>query len=57
MEVHAKRGLPINDNFYVWDFRYYDRLYVERNLDLDDSLVKEYFPVSVVLSPIYTGTY
>ncbi|KAG6380345.1 hypothetical protein JVT61DRAFT_8456 [Boletus reticuloceps] len=31
---------------------YYDRLYVERNLDLDDSLVKEYFPVSVVVPAI-----
>ena len=32
--------------------RYYDHLFVERNLDLDDSLVKEYFPVSVVVPAI-----
>ncbi|KAI9567695.1 hypothetical protein HD554DRAFT_2267097 [Boletus coccyginus] len=51
-EEHVKRGLPIDDNFYIWDYRYYDRLYVERNLDLDDSLVKEYFPVSVVVPAI-----
>ncbi|KAF8128561.1 hypothetical protein EV363DRAFT_1432961 [Boletus edulis] len=51
-EVHTKRGLPIDDNLYIWDYRYYDRLYVERNLDLDDSLVKEYFPVSVVVPAI-----
>lgn len=36
-------------NFYN---RYYDRLYIEKSLDLDDSLVKEYFPVSVVVPTI-----
>ncbi|KAG9310224.1 hypothetical protein JVU11DRAFT_9870 [Chiua virens] len=51
-EEHIKRGLPVDDNFYLWDYRYYDRLYVERNLSLDDSLVKEYFPVSVVVPAI-----
>ncbi|KAF8558611.1 zincin [Imleria badia] len=51
-EEHAKRGLPFDDKFYIWDYRYYDRLYVERNLSLDDSLVKEYFPVSVVVPAI-----
>ncbi|EFP82348.2 uncharacterized protein PGTG_08304 [Puccinia graminis f. sp. tritici CRL 75-36-700-3] len=37
---------------YVWDYRYYDRLYTERNLDLKAELVKEYFPVSVVVEVI-----
>lgn len=32
--------------------RYYNRLYVERNLSLDGSLVKEYFPVSFVVPAI-----
>jgi Zn-dependent oligopeptidase len=32
--------------------RYYDRVYVEKTLDLDESLVKEYFPVSVVVPTI-----
>ncbi|KIJ13498.1 hypothetical protein PAXINDRAFT_163685 [Paxillus involutus ATCC 200175] len=51
-EVHAKRDLPADDNLYIWDYRYYDRLYIEQNLSLDDSLVKEYFPVSVVVPAI-----
>jgi metallopeptidase MepB len=51
-EEHLKRGLLFDDTFYIWDYRYYDRLFVERNLDLDDSLVKEYFPVSVVVPAI-----
>ena len=32
--------------------RYYNRLYVERSLSLDGSLVKEYFPVSFVVPAI-----
>lgn len=51
-EEHADKGLPYDGEFYIWDYRYYDRKYVERTLDLDDSLVKEYFPVSVVVPTI-----
>jgi metallopeptidase MepB len=51
-EEHAKLGLPFDGEFYIWDYRYYDRKYIEQSLDLDDSLVKEYFPVSVVVPTI-----
>ncbi|EGN98007.1 hypothetical protein SERLA73DRAFT_109304 [Serpula lacrymans var. lacrymans S7.3] len=51
-EDHEKRGLPFDGELNIWDYRYYDRLYIERTLDLDDSLVKEYFPVSVVVPAI-----
>jgi Zn-dependent oligopeptidase len=50
-EVKA-RGEPFDGEFYLWDYRYYDRRYVEESLSLDDSLVKEYFPVSVVVPTI-----
>jgi len=46
------RGEPFDGEFYLWDYRYYDRLYLEKNLALDDALVKEYFPVSVVIPAI-----
>jgi Zn-dependent oligopeptidase len=49
---HESRNLPFDDQFYLWDYRYYDRKYIEETLDLDDSLVKEYFPVSVVVPSI-----
>ncbi|KAJ7459805.1 metallopeptidase MepB [Mycena latifolia] len=49
---HTERGLPFDGNFYIWDYRYYDRKFIERSLDLDDMLVKEYFPVSVVVPAI-----
>ena len=65
-EEHLKRGLPFDDTFTCgitgtpirfvpWSLisaRYYDRLFVERSLNLDDSLVKEYFLVSVVVPAI-----
>ncbi|KAH9480466.1 Thimet oligopeptidase [Psilocybe cubensis] len=49
---HEAKGLPFDGKFYIWDYRYYDRKYIEETLDLDDSLVKEYFPVSVVVPAI-----
>lgn len=51
-EEHEKRGLPFDGEFYIWDYRYYDRVYVEKTLNLDESIVKEYFPVSVVVPTI-----
>lgn len=51
-EVCEKRGLPFDEVLYLWDYRYYDRLFVEKSLSLDDSLIKEYFPVDVVVPAI-----
>ncbi|PIL22512.1 hypothetical protein GSI_15201 [Ganoderma sinense ZZ0214-1] len=51
-EEHAQKGLPFDDKFYLWDYRYYDRKFIEQTLKLDDSLVKEYFPVSKVVPAI-----
>ncbi|KNF05202.1 hypothetical protein PSTG_01827 [Puccinia striiformis f. sp. tritici PST-78] len=51
-EVH-QLGLDTDpDKLYVWDYRYYDRLYTEKNLDLNTDEIKEYFPVSKVVSTI-----
>lgn len=49
---HAAKGLPFDGEFYLWDYRYYDRIFIEKELELDDLLVKEYFPVSVVVPAI-----
>ncbi|CAE6443248.1 unnamed protein product [Rhizoctonia solani] len=49
---YAKLGLPYDGEFYIWDYRYYDRLFIEESLSLDDALVKEYFPVDVVVPVI-----
>jgi len=49
---HEEKGIPFDNEFYIWDYRYYDRKYIEESLDLDDMLVKEYFPVAVVVPTI-----
>ncbi|KAG6901007.1 hypothetical protein C0995_002539 [Termitomyces sp. Mi166 len=49
---HEDKGIPFNGEFYIWDYRYYDRKYTEETLELDDMLVKEYFPVDVVVPAI-----
>ncbi|KAH9948304.1 Metalloprotease [Amylocystis lapponica] len=51
-QEHAEKGYPFDGEFYVWDWWYYDRLYVERPLSLDDQRVKEFFPVSFVVPAI-----
>ncbi|KAJ8293989.1 Thimet oligopeptidase [Rhodotorula toruloides] len=51
-EECEQRGWPFDDKFNLWDYRYYDRLHVEKTLDLDDNLVKEYFPVSHIVPAI-----
>ncbi|EIN12760.1 metallopeptidase MepB [Punctularia strigosozonata HHB-11173 SS5] len=51
-EEHARRGLPFDGELYIWDYRYYDRLFVERTLALDDAEVKEYFEVERVVPTI-----
>jgi Zn-dependent oligopeptidase len=45
-------GLEPEDTFYTWDYRYYDRLFLEQSLELDDIVVKEHFPVSKVIPTI-----
>ncbi|KAJ3515380.1 hypothetical protein NLJ89_g1791 [Agrocybe chaxingu] len=51
-EEHEEKGFPFDGQFYIWDYRYYDRKYIEESLSLDDMLVKEHFPVSVVVPTI-----
>ena len=49
---HEESGLQFDGEFYIWDYRYYDRKFIETSLDLDDTLVKEYFPVLQVVPTI-----
>lgn len=51
-EEHAKRGWDFDNELYLWDYRYYDRLWTEQKLGLDDEKVKEYFPVNKVVPTI-----
>jgi hypothetical protein len=51
-EDRAARGLPEDDAFYIWDMRYYDRIFRENTLQLDDEAIKTYFRVDRVVPTI-----
>ncbi|CAK7273911.1 metalloendopeptidase [Sporothrix epigloea] len=46
----AKLGLPFDNNYYLWDHRYYDRLMVEKEYSIDENEVAEYFPLQATVS-------
>lgn len=48
-EEHEKRGLEFDGEFRLWDYRYYDRLYTERTLNVDENKIQEYFVVSEIV--------
>ena len=47
-ELKAK-GKPYTGEFYIWDYYYYNRLYQEKFLSLDEALITQYFPPSAVV--------
>lgn len=49
---HEKLGIPFDNELYIWDYRYFDRKYVETTLSLDNDFVKQHFPVDVVVPAI-----
>lgn len=49
---HAELNLDFDGQFYVWDWRYYDRKLVETSLSLDNDFVKEHFPVEAIVKAI-----
>jgi Zn-dependent oligopeptidase len=47
-----KANIAFDGQLNVWDWRYFDRLYVEKTYSLDQDRVKEHFPVEVVVPAI-----
>ncbi|KAL2012533.1 hypothetical protein VTN00DRAFT_58, partial [Thermoascus crustaceus] len=39
------RGEKFDGRYYLWDHRFYDRLMLEKNYQLDQQLIAEYFPL------------
>lgn len=39
------RGLKFDGNFYLWDNRFYDRMMVEQEYNIDEVKISEYFPL------------
>lgn len=45
-------GIPFENTFYAWDYRYLNRLYIEKNFQLNDEIVKQYLPVEHVVKKV-----
>ncbi|KAI0830999.1 Metalloprotease [Hypoxylon sp. FL0890] len=39
------RGLKSDGNYYLWDHRFYDRMMVEQEYNIDEVKIAEYFPL------------
>ncbi|OTA59173.1 peptidase family M3 [Hypoxylon sp. EC38] len=39
------RGLKPDGNYYLWDHRFYDRMMVEQEYNIDETKIAEYFPL------------
>ncbi|KAJ3030356.1 Thimet oligopeptidase [Rhizophlyctis rosea] len=44
----AERGLPFDNKLNAWDFQYYNRLMLERDYQVDDEKIKQYFSLETV---------
>ena len=54
-EEHEEKGFSFDGEFYVWDYRYYDRKYVEESLFLEYNIVKDYFRYRLLFQPSWTS--
>lgn len=39
------RGLKPDENYYLWDHRFYDRMMVEQEYSINENVIAEYFPL------------
>ncbi|KIM28712.1 hypothetical protein M408DRAFT_329175 [Serendipita vermifera MAFF 305830] len=45
-------NIPFDNELYVWDWRYYDRLYAEKTVNMDNEFIKAHFPANVVIPAV-----
>ena len=43
------RGEQYDGHYFLWDHRYYDRLMLEKDYQLDQNLIAEYFPLGTTI--------
>ncbi|KAK0715537.1 peptidase family M3-domain-containing protein [Lasiosphaeris hirsuta] len=46
---HEERGVPFDNNYYLWDHRFYDRLMVEKEYSIDENAIADYFPLKTTV--------
>lgn len=49
-EDEKARGVPVDNGYYLWDHRFYDRLMLEKYYSLDQQQIAEYFPLQTSIS-------
>lgn len=42
---HEERGLPFDGEYYLWDHKFYDNLLLEKEYQVDQQRLSEYFPM------------
>jgi len=47
-EEKKAAGQPFDGKLNSWDFRYYHRLLLEKEYEVDDEVIKNYFPIELV---------
>ncbi|KAK6331058.1 hypothetical protein TWF718_003248 [Orbilia javanica] len=48
------RGLPFDGKYYLWDHRFYDRLVREKEFNIDENKIAEYFPLQKCVDGMLT---
>lgn len=51
-EECKERGWKYDGELRLWDYRYYDQMYLAKTLSLDEEAIKAYFPVATVVPQI-----
>ena len=46
----SSKGQEYDGNYYVWDHRYYSRIQLERDYQVDQQKIAEYFPLQTTLA-------
>lgn len=44
------KGLPFDDEYYIWDHKYYDNMLLEKEYQIDEQKIAEYFPMDSTIS-------
>lgn len=46
----AANGLPVQEEYYLWDSDYYDEMFLAKNYEVDHKIIAEYFPMDETVS-------
>lgn len=50
----AARGLPQEDKLYAWDVSFYRNMYIEKEFNVDENKISEYFPMDQTIKGMFS---